>query len=512
MGGQHSARVLSFRWVRVAGVTFLLFAAQQSVVFGQDDTVKLKDGEGDPQSIFFIAESKVIRCGSGYLPELKGRADVNVVAVSEGETLTTAGLDDIVVEPPKLFYTASDRDGKAITGSGSGDKFDPYNPEDLSPDSYEGVIAFKRDEQGDFIGRVKEGYEIDWENRQRGDLDVVFSTIVGWKPEVSRVRFGDRFGKKTFNAKVSDCTPHVAITYRILNLDGEPVIANKHLDKELKVFDVMGLGPGGLEAGEYKVGIIFGAENTGPASFTRTLTVEKRKAAIMFNRKYLYQKARDEPVLDPIVTTEPPGLEVSFDFAGFEESLPTEAGAYEFKVRIVDDNWKGTAEETLVLEGCGDVLMTDTVHDYNGEPKEVTVLGPPGLETVIKYRPADTSAEFTTDPPVEPGRYRVRAELTRSLVCGGGVITGTLVIRDPVILKAIGGRKRPVLEISGKVGAEYRIDYSFDLQEWQPVKGVLLEEEVQQITLKPEIKDHTTMYFRSKPMVGASETLDGASR
>lgn len=158
-------------------------------------------------------------------------------------------------------------------------------------------------------------------------------------------------------------------------------------------------------------------------------TEEKKEAEILIDQDSLFQRVGNCATPErPQVTTKPPELDYEIDFAA-RDTMPEHSGTYEFTVEITEPDWKGSVKSELTLFHSEGILITDTVHEYDGTKKAVTVLtSPPDLNAITKYRPAEGEQPWTRKPPSEAGRYHVIAEISGDS-CVRGTATGTLHIK-----------------------------------------------------------------------------------
>jgi hypothetical protein len=148
-----------------------------------------------------------------------------------------------------------------------------------------------------------------------------------------------------------------------------------------------------------------------------TLEIEKATATVTLDDlSYVY----DGTAKEASATTVPVGLTVTFTYDGSSEP-PTDVGSYAVIATVVDDNYEGTAEGTLVIaEKMAVVTLGDLSHVYDGTAKEASATtDPEGLMVTFTY---DGSAA----KPIDAGSYTVVATVVDDNYAGSA--EGTLVI------------------------------------------------------------------------------------
>ncbi|WP_440995995.1 MBG domain-containing protein [Arhodomonas sp. SL1] len=122
------------------------------------------------------------------------------------------------------------------------------------------------------------------------------------------------------------------------------------------------------------------------------------------------------------VSTDPSGLDVEVTYDGSPEP-PVNAGTYNVVATVQDDAFMGEAVATLAIEkASAGILITETIQQFDGDPKPVTVLtSPEGLSTTITY-------DGREQAPSAVGTYEVEATVSDDNY--EGTATGTLEIVD----------------------------------------------------------------------------------
>ena len=169
-------------------------------------------------------------------------------------------------------------------------------------------------------------------------------------------------------------------------------------------------------AGSYTVvGTITDPNYTGTAN--GTLDIAKATAAVTLGD--LTPTYDGTPKSAKAVTT-PAGLTVTFTYDG-SATAPTNAGSYAVVATVVDTNYNGTTNGTLVI-GKATALVTlgNLLQTYDGTPRSVSVVTvPPALTVDVTYNGAPTI-------PTNAGTYAIVATVNDSNYSGSA--SGTLIV------------------------------------------------------------------------------------
>ncbi|MBB6460423.1 MBG domain-containing protein [Flammeovirga kamogawensis] len=124
----------------------------------------------------------------------------------------------------------------------------------------------------------------------------------------------------------------------------------------------------------------------------------------------------------PTVTTDVEGLTVEITYDGALDK-PVEIGSYAVIATIVDENYEGKAEGTLVItKGTVEVSISSLEHLYDGTPKSATVsVGNDDFEIFVTYNGVNSA-------PIKPGSYVVIAAIVDEKY--SGIAMDTLVISE----------------------------------------------------------------------------------
>ncbi|MDZ7810756.1 MAG: MBG domain-containing protein [Arhodomonas sp.] len=128
------------------------------------------------------------------------------------------------------------------------------------------------------------------------------------------------------------------------------------------------------------------------------------------------------------VSTDPSGLDVEVTYNGSPEP-PVNAGNYDVVATVQDEAFTGEAVATLTIEkASAGILITDTIQQFDGDPKPVTVLtSPAGLSTTVTY-------DGRQQAPSAVGTYEVEATVSDDNY--EGTATGTLEIVNSTPVEA----------------------------------------------------------------------------
>jgi hypothetical protein len=148
-----------------------------------------------------------------------------------------------------------------------------------------------------------------------------------------------------------------------------------------------------------------------------TLTVLKASGTVSLGS---LAQTYDGTAKSASATTVPPGLTVTFTYNG-SANPPTNAGNYAVVGTILDTNYQGSANGTLVVSRAGaTVLLGGLAQTYDATAKVASATTtPPGLTVGLTYNGSGSS-------PTNAGSYTVVAAVTDPNYQGGA--TNTLVI------------------------------------------------------------------------------------
>lgn len=153
---------------------------------------------------------------------------------------------------------------------------------------------------------------------------------------------------------------------------------------------------------------------------TGTLIIQKAAAAITLT-DLTQVFGSTKPVT---ATTNPVGLTVHITYNG-SDTPPSDEGSYPVVATVVDDNYEGTQNGTLIIitTGAEIILDTGTLNQvYDGIEKSVTATtSPAGLLYTVTYNGSSVK-------PVNAGAYEVVATIDGGL----GSTTGELIIQKAV--------------------------------------------------------------------------------
>lgn len=123
-------------------------------------------------------------------------------------------------------------------------------------------------------------------------------------------------------------------------------------------------------------------------------------------------------------TTDPPDKSVTYTYNG-SATAPVNAGSYAVVATISDNNYHGSASDTLVIsKGAATIALGSLTATYDGTAKAATATtSPPGKTVTFTYDGFATA-------PVNVGSYAVVA--TISDVNYQGSVSGTLIIIDTI--------------------------------------------------------------------------------
>lgn len=154
-----------------------------------------------------------------------------------------------------------------------------------------------------------------------------------------------------------------------------------------------------VAAGEYEVRALVTDKNYS-AEGNATLAIAKAGAKVSIAGQEQHYDGKPKAVL---VKTQPEGLATQVYYNESTE-VPVAAGEYKIRAVITNSNYSGEAGSTLTIhKAVAKVSLSGTDHEYNGQPKRVTVSTvPEGLATEILYN-------GSTPAPVEAGDYEVQA-------------------------------------------------------------------------------------------------------
>ncbi|MCP5525388.1 MAG: hypothetical protein H7A47_01105 [Verrucomicrobiales bacterium] len=164
-----------------------------------------------------------------------------------------------------------------------------------------------------------------------------------------------------------------------------------------------------------------GDDNHDPAETTAGFTVARAAARIILADLTRTYDGTPKPVG---ATTEPDGLTVEVTYDGSPEA-PANAGLYAVHAEIVDTNYSGAVDDSLVIaKAAATVELAGLDRLYDGLPKPVVVTTvPSGLAVDVTY-------DGLAEPPVEPGVYAVAAAVTDPNHTGSA--SASMVIRAEI--------------------------------------------------------------------------------
>lgn len=170
-------------------------------------------------------------------------------------------------------------------------------------------------------------------------------------------------------------------------------------------------------------------ETSGGLQFaTQSFTINVSKAVATVTLSGLDQgyDGSDKTVT---VTTSPAGLSVDVLYNA-SAVLPRDAGSYSVEATVVDDNYQGTASNTLIIRKAAAIVSLENLNqNFDGQPKPVTVsTDPAGLSVITRY-----DGDLTV--PVAAGTYAVLAEIDETNYEGSAM--GNLLINGAPITTGI---------------------------------------------------------------------------
>ena len=179
-------------------------------------------------------------------------------------------------------------------------------------------------------------------------------------------------------------------------------------------------------AGSYTViGTINDLNYAGSA--TNTLVIGKATATVTLGN---LSQTYDGSAESVSVTTAPPGLTVNLTYNG-SASAPTNAGSYTVIGTVVDNNYAGSATNTLVIgKATATVTLGNLSQTYDGSAESVSVTtAPPGLTVNLTYNGSPNA-------PTNAGSYTVIGTINDLNYAGSA--TNTLVISKATATVTLG--------------------------------------------------------------------------
>ncbi|MFN8381824.1 MAG: sortase [Anaerolineales bacterium] len=208
-------------------------------------------------------------------------------------------------------------------------------------------------------------------------------------------------------------------------------------------------------AGSYTVvGTITDSNYTGTAN--GTLTISKATAAVSLGN--LNPTYDGTPKSATAITT-PAGLTVTFTYDG-SATAPTNAGTYAVIATVVDLNYNGSANGTLVIgKATAPVTLGNLNQTYDGTPRSVSVTTVPSALTV------DVTYNGAPAIPTNAGTYAIVATVNDANYSGSA--NGTLIVDKAAATVILGnlnqtynGTPRAITAITLPVSLT--VDFTYD--------------------------------------------------
>ncbi|MDR1792953.1 MAG: MBG domain-containing protein [Bacteroidales bacterium] len=208
-----------------------------------------------------------------------------------------------------------------------------------------------------------------------------------------------------------------------------------------------------INAGDYQVvARVTTANYSGSA--TAVLHIEKASASIILSN---LQHTFDSTGKTATAVTFPSDLNCQFYYEG-DTILPINAGKYEIRAIIRDNNYTGETNDTLIIDkAMASISFSDLTHVYNGNVKSVNVATQPvGLQTITTYFPNN---------PILWGTYSVYAQIDDPNYEGEDSAVMTITKPQAVItlldsVLTYNGNPHSLLVNIEPVGTQYTITYN----------------------------------------------------
>ncbi len=184
-----------------------------------------------------------------------------------------------------------------------------------------------------------------------------------------------------------------------------------------------------VNAGSYEVQVVVVDDNYEGLALA-TLGIEKAEASISLLELSQIYDGNPKPISG---TTSPAGLTLLFAYEGLPDA-PVNAGSYSVQATVVDSNYMGSSVGILVIDpGQAQLLFTDLIQEYDGNPKEVTVISTPSVLIV------EVTYNGSTDLPVNAGDYNVDAIVFDNNYMGSGIATLVISPKEVIINTGVYG-------------------------------------------------------------------------
>lgn len=188
-----------------------------------------------------------------------------------------------------------------------------------------------------------------------------------------------------------------------------------------------------VAAGSYEVIATLAHKNFEATPVHNIMIIEKANATVTLSN--LFQNYTGAPLV-PDVATDPEGLAVVLTYDG-NHILPTNAGSYSVVGTIIDPNYQGVANSTLVVgKATATVIFSELTHTYDERAKKALVSTSPGnlagLKVIYFYRIGDDRKELLAVEVKNAGIYELEAVLENpnyQLTADGSSISAILEIR-----------------------------------------------------------------------------------
>ena len=221
---------------------------------------------------------------------------------------------------------------------------------------------------------------------------------------VATIRDNNYRGTATGTLLVANALATVTISNLSATYDGNSHAVQVSTDPAGLAVDVTynGSSTPPTDAGTYTVVATVNDPNWA-GSATSTLVIDKAVATITLGA---LNTTYDGNTHAATITTSPTGLaaDVTYNASATE---PTDAGTYTVVATVNDQDYTGTATDSLVIDKApATVTLADLNHVFDGLGHTVTPsTTPAGLTVIVTY-------DGSTTPPVDAGAYNVVATIT----------------------------------------------------------------------------------------------------